>query len=296
MKIKSSILLASLLTGLAISTTAREMVEPYNVPTDSIAAMRTAIVNAPKIDDAVYYQNDMNADESDPAAFELLKYIMQCNAAYNGNLYGVYKWICEDSISARYRTLLPAGSSNDQLPDSTVRRIITDRVLAVAENYDSYTQGSMTTHACVELVVRQNELIGVCKDAISVTDDDILRKMYFNDASLWIKLFNDEYDYTVERTITFYSDFSRSMFAFGVRITSMRIEYLKQELWQIREGGVFRLNQGNYPIDWTDEETQLLKPWYNARMEAASELTDKRIADIIRAMTHLMVYAYTHNN
>lgn len=283
-----------LLTVLPISMSARAAAMPYNVPKDSIVAMRAAIARAPMIEDAVYYQNEMKEDEPDPAAFDLLKYIMQCNAAYHGNLYGVYNWICEDSISARYRALMPADGTAATLPDSTVRRMAINRVLTVAENYDSYTQGSMTTHACVELAVRQNDLIGLCKDAQTMTNDAMLRSMYFNDASLWIKLFNDNYDYTVEHTVTFYSDFSRSMFAFGVRITTLRIEYLKQELWQIKEGGVFRLNQENYPIDWSDEETQLLKPWYNARMEAASKLTDKRIADIIRAMTHLIAYAYTH--
>lgn len=294
MKIKSLLLLAFLLTGLTISTTASEVVEPYSVPTDSIVAMRAVIASAPKIDDAVYYQNEMREDEPDPAAFDLLKYIMQCNAAYHGNLYGAYNWICEDSISARYRALMPTDGTVASLPDSTVRRMAIDRVLAVAEAYDSYTQGSMTTHACVELVVRQKELIGVCKDAQAMTDDATLRTMYFNDASLWIKLFNDEYDYTVERTFTFYSDFSRSMFDFGVRITLLRIEYLKLEMRMIRNSDMTRLNADDYPINWEDDETQLLKPWYTARMDAASKITDKRIADIIRTMTHLLAYAYTH--
>ncbi len=294
MKIKSQILLAYLLTGLAVSVTASEVAEPYSVPKDSIMAMRAAIANAPMIEDAVYYQNEMREDEPDPAAFDLLKYIMQCNAAYNGNLYGAYNWICEDSISARYRALLLADGNAASLPDSTVRRMAIDRVLAVAEAYDSYTQGSMTTHACVELVVRQKELIGVCKDAQAMTDDATLRSMYFNDASLWIKLFNDEYDYTVERTFTFYSDFSRSMFDFGVRITLLRIEYLKLEMRMIRNSDMTRLNADDYPINWEDDETQLLKPWYTARMDAASKITDKRIADIIRTMTLLIAYAYTH--
>lgn len=294
MKIKSPILLASLLTGLTISTTAREMVEPYRMPKDSIEAMRAAIANAPKIDDAVYYQNEMREDEPDPAAFDLLKYIMQCNAAYHGNLYGTYNWICEDSISARYRAILPADGTATSLPDSTVRRMAIDRVLAVAEAYDFYTQGSMTTHACVELAVRQNELIGICKDAIAMTNDATLRSMYFNDASLWIKLFNDDYEYTVEHTVVFYSDFSRSMFAFGVRITLLRIEYLKQEMSMVMDGDMMRLNADDFPINWEDDETQLLKPWYTARMDAASKITDKRITDIIRAMTHLQAYAYTH--
>lgn len=151
-----------LLATLPLTVAAGEAVAmPYNVPKDSIVAMRAAIANAPKIDDAVYYQNEMNADEPDPAAFELLKYIMQCNAAYHGNLYGVYNWICEDSISARYRAILPADGTAATLPDST-------------------------------------------------------------------------------------------------------------------------------------DETQLLRPWYTARMDAASKITDKRIADIIRTMTHLIAYAYTH--
>lgn len=294
MKIKSLLLLAFLLTGLTISTTASEVAEPYSVPKDSIVAMKAAIANAPKIDDALYYQNEMNADEPDQAAFDLLKYIMQCNAAYHGNLYGTYNWICEDSISARYRAILPADGTAATLPDSTVRRMAINRVLTVADNYDYYTQGSMTTHACVELVVRQKELIGVCKDAQAMTDDATLRTMYFNDASLWIKLFNDEYDYTVEHTVTFYSDFSRSMFAFGVRITLLRIEYLKLEMRMIRNSDMTRLNADDYPINWEDDETQLLKPWYTARMDAASKITDKRIADIIRTMTHLIAYAYTH--
>jgi hypothetical protein len=158
----------------------------------------------------------------------------------------------------------------------------------ILDDFRGGSQMDLNSAAHVEMNMETLKTIGTYKDMVALCNDKVLSRAYFMDYADWIDLFNG----VVIRQEGGYSMFPLEANDFGSRMMQLRYRLLQEEMALKRGGESCLWDVKTNKINWSEENADLVRIWYDHRMGFVDAISDKRVADNFKAMTEKIAYLF----
>ena len=260
------------------------------LPDTALAHIRQAITDADTLTEHFVFQ-DEEWQEGNPKIYPIMEYAMQRSFNYEGPYVYAYEWACQDSVANHFLNYLRDKGEKVAKMDSTHFQRVIDEIDCYTEPFAEGPQMWMNAVSHIDMNMHSYKTIGTYKDMVALCEDKDLRKAYFMDYADWIDLFSA----VVDRQEGGYSMFPLEVNGFGEDMMKFRSALLMEEMDLKRSGTPCAWDAKAHAIDWKAENGDLLKPWYDRRMQEASQIKDEKFAQAFKAMTDKIAYLFLKN-
>lgn len=262
------------------------------LPDSSVYKIRLAIATADTLTDVFFFQNGGWEDSINPRAFRLMERAIQRSFNYQGPFVYAHEWACHDTVSRYFCDYLREKSINVDKIDSLLFQDVMNDIDFILDHYDVGSQADMNTVAFVNMNMNCYKTIGTYKDVMDACNDNNLKKAYFMDYADWIDLFSA----INERHQGNYSMYPMEINSYGAEMMKFRYNMLQEEIKMLKNGKVIPWDLPKHPINWEKtEDAELLRPWYNRRMQNADKLKDEKLSGVFKQMTDKIAYHFLDN-
>lgn len=258
------------------------------IPDSAIENIRNAIATADTLTEEYDYRSEDEDIKFDKKAFELMKRAMMKTGNYEGPYIHAYHWACEDTVKGYFLDYLNRKGVRVKVLDSLHFQKAVDTFEPILENYCASAQYEINTAAYIHKTMQMLKAIGTYKEIASCSKDTVLAKAYFVDYALWDELIKG----VCGRNEGGYSMYGLEVNSYGEEMLKLRYNLLQEELALLRSGKPCRWDASAHKPDWSASDSDLLRVWYDKRMEYANKISDKAFAENFRIMTEKAAFLF----
>ena len=254
----------------------------------AIQHIRQSIASADTLIGMNPYREEGLDGPFNPTVYRLMERTMSKSFNYDGPYVYAHGWACQDTVARYFLDYLRNKDANVIVMDSLqFQRVIND-IEPILEDYREGSQLDLNSASHIDMTMQTLKTIGTYKEMIALCAEKVLWKAYFMDYADWMDLFNG----VILRQEDGYSMFPMLANGFGSDMMQLRYRLLQEEVALKQEGKECQWDVKAHPVDWSAENADLLKVWYDRRMRFADEISDKRFASVFKTMTEKTAYLF----